>query len=61
VRGMLPGTIQHQFLGEFAQPNALASSTTSVLQRQYLQPKGSPRNSCLYGIAVFVVTVYTSE
>jgi hypothetical protein len=40
---------KHSFKGEFAQPNILASSATSVRERQYLQPEHSPRNYCVYG------------
>jgi hypothetical protein len=36
-------------MGEFAHPNVLAYSTTSVLTGQYMQVENSPRNECFYG------------
>jgi hypothetical protein len=33
---------KHPLLGEFAHHNVLAASTTSVVERQYMQPK-TPR------------------
>jgi hypothetical protein len=41
---------RHYWFGAFAHPNVLAYSTTSVVQRQYMQPQNSLKNSCSYGI-----------